>query len=57
VFSSKKERWFKILLVTVIALAMLGYFLFGWLTLFWVEWLSFGIIAFHYILESWGLID
>jgi len=56
VFSSKKERWFKILLVTVIALSMLGYFLFGWLTLFWMEWLSFGIIAFHYILESWGFI-
>jgi len=57
VFSSKKERWFKILLVAGIALSMMGYFFFGWFTLFWAEWLSFGIIALHYILESWDIID
>lgn len=56
-FSSKKERWFKALMVAGIALAMLGCFFFDWFTLFWAEWLSFGIIALHYILESWGVID
>lgn len=57
VYSSKKERWFKAILVAVIALSMLGYFVFAWFTLFWAEWLSFSIIALHYILESWGVID
>lgn len=56
-FSSKKERWFKALLVAGIALSMLGCFLFDWFTLFWAEWFSFAIIALHYILESWGVID
>jgi hypothetical protein len=57
VFSSKKELWFKAILVAGIALSMLGCFVFGWFTLFWAEWLSFALIAFHYILESWGVID
>ena len=57
VFSSKKERWFKVLLCAGIVLSMVAYFLFGWLTLFWAEWLSFGIISLHFILESWGIID
>ena len=57
VFSSKKELWFKALLVAIIVIAMLGHFVFGWFSLFWAEWVSFGIIAFHYILESWGVID
>lgn len=56
-FSSKKERWFKGLLVVGIVLSMLGCFLFDWFTLFWAEWLSFAIIALHYLLESWGVID
>ncbi len=56
-FSSKKERWFKAILVAGIALSMLGCFVFGWFTLFWAEWLSFAPIALHYILESWGVID
>jgi hypothetical protein len=56
-FSSRRERWFKALMVAGIAGAMAGFFLFDWFTLFWAEWLSFAIIAFHYILESWGVID
>jgi|GEM_PF-4734470 len=56
-FSSKKERWFKIFLVVGIGLSMIGCFFFKWFTLFWAEWLSFSIIALHYILESWGVID
>jgi hypothetical protein len=57
IFSSKKERWFKALLVAGMGISMLGYFAFDWFTLFWAEWLSFSIIALHYILESWGVID
>ncbi len=57
VYSSKKERWFQLLLVAGIALSLLGWLLLRWFTLFWAEWLSFGIIALHYILESWGVID
>ena len=53
VYSSKKERWFKLLLVAGIALSMIGWLFLNWFTLFWAEWLSFGIIALHYILESW----
>lgn len=56
-YSSKKELWFKALLVAGIVLSMLGCFVFNWFTLFWAEWLSFAIIALHYILESWGVID
>lgn len=57
VFSSKKELLFKGLLVAIILLSVLAYFLFDWFTLFWAEWVSFAIIAFHYILESRGVID
>jgi hypothetical protein len=52
VYSSKKERWFKGLLVAVVALAMLGCFAFGWFSLFWAEWISFAIIALHYAIEA-----
>jgi hypothetical protein len=38
-------------------LSVLAYFLFDWFTLFWAEWVSFAIIAFHYIVESRGVID
>lgn len=53
VYSSRKERWFKALMVVVIALSMLGCFVFDLLTLFAAEWISFGIIALHYGIESW----
>jgi hypothetical protein len=52
VFSSKKELWFKALLVAALVISMLGCFVFGWFTQFWAEWLSLGIIALHFILES-----
>jgi hypothetical protein len=54
VFSSKKDLWFKMLLVALIALSMVGCFVFHWFTLFWAEWLSFAIIAVHYLLEIIG---
>jgi hypothetical protein len=56
-YSSRKERWFKAILVALISLSMLGCFVFGWFTLFWAEWVSLAIISLHYILESWGVID
>ena len=57
VFSSKKERWFKALMVFVICFSMLGWFAFKWYSVFWAEWISFAIIALHYVLESYGVID
>ena len=57
VFSPKKELWFKILIVALIILALLGYGVFHWFKLFWAEWISFALISIHYILESWGIID
>jgi len=53
VYSSKREQlWFKISLAAIIVLALLAAISFHLWTLFWAEWLSFGIIAYHYILES-----
>jgi len=57
VFSSKKERWFKALLVGIILVTMACWWYFDAFTLFWAEWISLVIIAIHYILESWGVID
>lgn len=56
-FSSRKERWFKAIMVALIILSMLGCFVFHLFSLFWAEWISFGIIALHYFLESLGTID
>lgn len=56
-YSPKKELWFKVLLVGGIVLAMAGCYWLDWFTLFYAEWLSFGIIAAHYILESRGIIE
>ena len=50
--SKKQQRWFKISLAAIIVLALLAAISFHLWTLFWAEWLSFGIIAYHYILES-----
>jgi hypothetical protein len=51
-FSSIKDRRFKIGLVVAIVLAMLGWKFLSWFTLFWAEWFSLAVIAFHYIIES-----
>ena len=51
-FSSIRERWFKISLVVFIAVSMAAWYFFDSFTLFWAEWLSLGIIAVHYIIES-----
>jgi uncharacterized membrane protein len=52
VYSSKKDRWFKGLMVAVIALAVLLWWRVSWFTLFWAEWVSMSIIAIHYLIES-----
>lgn len=51
-FSSRKERRFKIAMGIVIVLAMLGCFVFHWLSLLAAEWISLGIITLHYFIES-----
>lgn len=56
VYTSKKELWFKVMLVLIIAAALAAWG-FGLFSLFWAEWISLGIIGWHYILESWGIID
>ncbi len=55
-FTSKKELWFKILLVLIIAAALAAWGLKA-ISLFWAEWISLAIIGLHYILESSGTID
>jgi hypothetical protein len=57
VYSSKKELWFKAIMVGVMVCGILLHIVFSWFTLFWAEWLSMGIISLHYILESLGIID
>ncbi|MBN1757599.1 MAG: hypothetical protein JW863_04740 [Chitinispirillaceae bacterium] len=56
IYTPKKELWFKIVLVAVIALS-LGAWLVKVLPLFWAEWISLSIIALHYLLESAGVIE
>lgn len=55
-YSSKEELWFKKFLVAIIVVALASWGL-KWITLFWAEWVSLGIIAIHYILESMGAVD
>ncbi len=52
-FSEGTLRRYKEIFVLGIVAAMTAYFVFDWFTLFWAEWLSFIIIAAHYILDSW----
>jgi len=56
IYSPKKELWFKIILVAIIISALAAWGL-NVITLFWAEWVSLGIIGWHYILESWGVIE
>ena len=56
IYTSKNELWFKVVLVTIIIASLAAWGL-GFISLFWAEWISLGIIGWHYILESWGVID
>lgn len=52
IFSSKKERWWKILISSSITLLIGLSFLFNLLSVFWAEWIIIAILAFHFKLES-----
>jgi len=56
IFTPKKELWFKILLVAIIVTALAAWGL-KVISLFWAEWISLAIIGWHYILESWGVVE
>lgn len=51
-FSEGPSRRTKTAFVGVIAVAAIMWRVFGWPSLFWVEWVSLAIIAVHYILDS-----
>ena len=51
-FSSRKEKRFKLIMATVILVALLGHFAFHWYSLFWAEWMSLAIVTLHYFIEA-----
>jgi hypothetical protein len=55
-YTSKDELWFKSLLVAIIITSILAWS-FGYISLFWAEWISLSIIGWHYILEAWDVIN
>jgi hypothetical protein len=57
IFSSKKQRWFKILILLFISFGMAGCFAFDWYSIFWAEWIGLLPISTHYILEVLEKID
>ena len=56
-FSSKKERWFKVIFSIFVLFGMLGCFAFNWYSIFWAEWIGMVPISTHFILEATGKID
>ncbi len=56
-FSPKKERWFKWLLVGVMAAALAANFAFHIVSLFWAESVSLWLIALHFVGEAMGWIE
>ncbi len=57
VFSSVKQRVFKIYIGAVIIIALLGYFSFRWYSLLVAEWICLLPISIHFIGESLNKID
>jgi hypothetical protein len=57
IFSSKKQRWFKMLILLLIAFGMVGCFAFNWYSIFWAEWIGLLPISIHYILEVLEKVD
>ena len=51
-FFSSVDREYKIALVAFIVVALIGWYVFDWFTLFVAEWISLLMIAIHYIIES-----
>ena len=57
IFSSKKQRWFKVLILLFIILGICGSLIFNWYSIFWAEWIGLFPISTHYILEILEKID
>lgn len=57
IFSSKRQRWWKILILIFIALGISGCFLLNLYSIFWAEWIGLLPISIHYILEILKKID
>ena len=56
VFSPKDELWFKWLLALAMAAAIVSWFVFGWIHIFWAESISLWLIAIHFAFEALGWI-
>ncbi|MFY0652655.1 MAG: hypothetical protein JXQ96_11505 [Cyclobacteriaceae bacterium] len=56
-YTSKEQRWVKIGIVILITTSIALYKVFGIISLLTAEWISLGIISFHYIMESLGKWD
>jgi hypothetical protein len=51
-YSTKRAAWFKGLLVVPIVVSMVMWRPLRLISLFWAEWLSFAMIAFHFYDEN-----
>jgi hypothetical membrane protein len=49
---NKKQRVFRAILAILTILSLAFHFIFGWISLFWGEWLSLAVIGIHFILEA-----
>lgn len=56
-FSSREERWWKILTALLVLFGMAGCFIFDWYSIFWAEWIGMIPISIHFVLEAQGKID
>ena len=52
-YSTRADKWIRILAGVVILISLLATFAFDWFTLLAAEWIALWIIAIHYILEAW----
>lgn len=51
-FSQDKPLPLKVGLIGTLVVAVVMFVAFDWFTLFWAEWVSLGIVATHYVLDS-----
>lgn len=56
-FSSKQQRFVKIICGLFLLLGIAGYYVFEWYSLFWAEWIGILPICIHFIGESLGKLD
>ena len=56
-FSSKKQRFIKLLVAFIVLLGMSGHYIFNLYSLFWAEWFAMIPMSIHYILELTNKID